>query len=161
MILPLLFSRLEDYGNSWISLSTNLPQSAVNVIFEDKRNPNLLFLGNDEGLYVSIDGGRKWVRWPEFPRVPVKDLLVHPREKDLIVSTFGRGIYVTDISPLQELNDKVLAEEVHLFAIKPEAQRVVRSFGANDYLFGDRHLITPNEPNGLIIYYYLKDKIEG
>jgi|GEM_PF-3585102 len=57
------------------------------------------------------------------------------KENDLVVATFGRGIYVTDISPLQELNEKVLTEEIHLFVIEPKAQRIARSFGANDYLF--------------------------
>ncbi|MCX7972873.1 MAG: hypothetical protein N3B16_00025, partial [Candidatus Aminicenantes bacterium] len=157
---PLVF-KTEDYGNSWISLATSLPQAPINVIFEDRKNQNLLFLGNDEGLYVSIDGGRKWLRWPDFPKVPVKDLLVHPKENDLVVATFGRGLYVTDIHPLQEISERILEEEIYLFSVEPKAQRVGRSFGANDYLFGDRHLVTPNEPNGLIIYYYLKNKIEG
>lgn len=157
---PLVF-KTEDYGATWVSLASNLPSSPINAIFEDRKNPHLLFLGNDEGLYVSINGGLKWFRMPGIPFVPVKDLLVHSRENDLVVATFGRGIYVTDISPLQEINEKVLTEEIHLFAIEPKAQRIVRSFGANDYLFGDCHLVTPNEPNGLVIYYYLKNKIEG
>jgi photosystem II stability/assembly factor-like uncharacterized protein len=157
---PLVF-KTEDYGATWMPLASNLPSSPINVIFEDRKNPHLLFLGNDEGLYVSINGGQKWFRMPGIPFVPVKDLLIHPRENDLVVATFGRGIYVADISPLQELNEKVLNEEVHLFTPEPRTQRIVRSFGANDYLFGDRHLVTPNEPNGLVIYYYLKNKIEG
>ncbi len=157
---PMVF-KTEDFGATWVSLAANLPPSPVNVIFEDRKNPDLLFLGNDLGVYVSVDGGKKWVKMPHLPTVPVKDLLVHPRENDLVVGTFGRGFYVADVSPLQELNEKVLAEEVYLFSIEPKAQLVVRSFGANDYLFGDRHLITPNEPNGIAINYYLKDRMDG
>lgn len=151
--------KTEDYGATWVSLAADLPESPVNVIFEDRKNPDLLFLGNDSGVYVSIDGGKRWVRMNNFPKVPVKDLLVHPRENDLVVATFGRGLYVTDITPLQEMNEKVLAEEIYLFEVEPRAQRVTRSFGANDYLFGNRHLLTPNEPNGVVINYYLKNKV--
>lgn len=156
---PLVF-KTENYGQSWLSLSANLPPSPINVIFEDRKNPNLLFLGNDEGLYVSFDGGKKWIRWPGFPRVPVKDLLVHPRENDLVVATFGRGIYVTDIGPLEQLSEEILSEEIYLFPIESKAQRIGRNFGANDYLFGHRHLITPNEPEGIAIYYYLKNTLD-
>jgi len=157
---PVVF-KTEDYGANWVSLASNLPQSPVNVVVEDRKNPNLLFLGNDVGVYVSIDGGKKWVRIPNIPFVPVKDLIIHPRENDLIVATFGRGLYITDISPLQELTQQVLNETVYLFAVEPKVQWVTRSFGANDYLFGDRHLLTPNEANGVVINYYLKNKIEG
>jgi len=73
-----------------------------------------------------------------------------------VVATYGRGLYVTDITPLQEMNQKVLAEDMYLFAIEPKAQRITREFGAEDYLFGDRHLLTPNAPNGIVINYYLK-----
>jgi hypothetical protein len=96
-----------------------------------------------------------------IPNVPVNDLLVHPRENDLVVATYGRGLFVTDIAPLEEMNEKVLSEEVYLFEVEPKTQRITHNFGANDYLFGDRHLITPNEPSGLIINYYLRNKAAG
>ena len=94
------------------------------------------------------------------PNVPVHDLLVHARENDLVVGTYGRGLFVTDITPLQEMNAGVLAEDVHVFGIEPKTQRIIRSFGAEDYLFGDRHLLTPNEPNGIVIDYYLKSGLK-
>lgn len=132
----------------------------VNVIYEDRKNPELLFLGNDVGIFVSLNGGKYWVRMNNnIPIVPVRDVLVHPRENDLVVATYGRGLFVTDVSVLQEMNGKVLAEDVHLFGIEPKAQRVTRAFGANDYLFGDRHLLTPNEPSGLVINFYLKNQV--
>jgi hypothetical protein len=65
---------------------------------------------------------------------------------------------MTNIAPLQEMNESMLAEDIHLFGIKPKVQRVTWAFGANDYLFGDRHIVTPNEPNGVVINYYLKNK---
>ena len=73
-----------------------------------------------------------------------------------MLGTYGRDFWITNVGALQELTDAVLAEDVHLFSIKPTVQRVTWSFGANDYLFGQRHLQTPNEPNGMVIRYYLK-----
>ncbi len=158
---PFIFMT-EDYGSTWVSLAANLPMSPVNAVIEGGKNPGLLFLGNDTGVYVSIDGGKKWVRMNNnIPNVPVNDLLVHPRENDLIVATYGRGLFMTDVTALQEMNEKILAEDAYFFEIEPKVQRVTRIFGANDYLFGDRHLITPNEPNGVIMRYYLKSKMAG
>ena len=158
---PFLF-KTEDFGRTWTSLAANLPSEPVNVVFEDGKNPDLLFVGNDTGVFVSADRGTSWVKMNNnIPNVPVHDLLVHPRESDLVVGSYGRGIFVTNIAPLQELNAALLAEEVHLFAVKPTAQRAAWSFGANDYLFGDKHIITPNEPNGVAVRYYLKAKAAG
>ena len=127
------------------------------MVFEDAKNPNLLFVGNDTGVFVSIDRGGRWVKMNNnMPNIPVHDLAVHPRENDLILGTYGRDFWITNIGPLQELTDAVLAEDAHLFSIKPTVQRVIWSFGANDYLFGQRHLQTQNEPNGMVIRYYLK-----
>ena len=153
---PFVF-KTTDYGDTWTSLAGNLSDSPANVVFEDGKNPGLLFLGTDTGVFVSIDGGGKWVKMNNnIPNVPVHDLLVHPRENDLVVATYGRGLFVADITPLQDMSGKVLAEEVHLFDPEPKTQRVTRDFGAEDYLFGDRHLLTPNEPNGIVVNYYLK-----
>jgi hypothetical protein len=96
-----------------------------------------------------------------MPNVPVHDLLVHPRENDLVLGTYGRDFYITNIGPLQELSDAVLSQDAHLFTIKPTVQRIQWSFGANDYLFGQRHISTPNEPNGMVIRYYLKAQGTG
>lgn len=115
-------------------------------------------MGNDTGVFVSINRGASWSKMNNnMPNVPVRDLLVHPRENDLVLGTYGRGFYVTNIAPLQEMNDAMLAEEVHLFAIKPTVQRITWQFGANDYLFGQRNFQTPNEPNAMVIRYYLKN----
>jgi photosystem II stability/assembly factor-like uncharacterized protein len=157
---PFVF-KTEDYGSTWTSLGANLPNEPINVIYEDLKNPDLLFLGNDTGVFVSINAGKSWVKMNNnIPNVPIHDLLVHPRENDLVAASYGRGLFVTNITPLQELNEKILAEDIHFFGVKPTAQRVTRTFGANDYLFGDRHIVTPNEPNGVAINYYLKNKGE-
>jgi hypothetical protein len=149
--------RTDDYGATWTSIAANLPDEPINVVFEDAKNPDLLFVGNDTGVFVSIDGGERWVRMNNnMPNVPVHDLVVHPRDNDLILASYGRGIWITDVAPLQELNAAVLAQDAHLFAVEPTVQRINWSFGANDYLFGDRHIETRNPPNGMVIRYYLK-----
>ena len=106
-------------------------------------------------MFVSIDGGNSWVKMNNnIPNVPVHDLLVHPREGDLVVGTYGRGIFITNVSPLQEIDEAVLAKDVHFLRIKPATQRITWQMG-NDYLFGNEHIVTPNEPSGMAIRYYL------
>lgn len=108
-------------------------------------------------MFVSITRGARWVKMNNnMPNVAVHDLLVHPRDNDLVLGTYGRDIYITNVGALQDLTPAVLDESVHLFSVRPTVQRVTWSFGANDYLFGQRHLSTPNEPNGMLIRYYLK-----
>jgi hypothetical protein len=156
---PFLF-KTTDFGATWTAVANGLPDLPINAVFEDRKNPDLLFLGTDGGVFVSINSGENWVRFKNnMPSVPVHDLLVHPRENDLVAGTYGRGIFVTDITPLQELNATILEEDVHLFAIEPKAQRITRGWG-NYHLYGDRHLSTPNEPNAIPIHYYLKEATE-
>jgi hypothetical protein len=157
---PFLY-RTDDYGATWTALTEGLPDEPINVVFEDNVNPDLLFVGNDTGVFVSIDGGKSWVKMNnDIPNVPVHDLLVHPREADLVVGTYGRGIFVTDISPLREMNEEILAKKVHFFRIEPATQRITWQMG-NDYLFGNEHIVTPNEPSGMAIRYYAQGRIGG
>jgi hypothetical protein len=153
---PYLY-KTEDFGATWTSMTGNLPNEPINVVFEDAKNPDLLFVGNDTGVFVSINRGARWVKMNNnMPNVAVHDLVVHPRENDLILGTYGRDFWITNVGTLQELSAAVLAEDVHLFSIKPTSQRITWSFGANDYLFGQRHASTPNEPDAMVIRYYLK-----
>lgn len=156
---PFVF-KTSDFGKTWENISSNLPDKPVNVIVEDRKNPGLLFIGNDKGVYVSISSGKIWAYMRNnMPTISVHDLCVHPRENDLVVGTYGRGIYITDISPLQEMNEEVLAEDVHLFKVEPAVYRETRAWG-NYELYGDRHHSTPNESNGVVISYYLKEKAD-
>ncbi|MCJ7582795.1 MAG: hypothetical protein MUP98_19940 [Candidatus Aminicenantes bacterium] len=153
---PFVF-KTTDFGRTWTNISSNLPDKPVNVIYEDKKNPDLLFLGNDKGVYISINSGNKWVYMRNnMPTIAVHDLVVHPRENDLVVGTYGRGIYITDISPLQEINSKSLQEDALLFKVEPTVQRMTRGWG-NYNLYGNRHLSTRNEPDVVVFNYYLKE----
>jgi hypothetical protein len=153
---PYLF-KTTDYGRSWISIASNLPDYPINVIVQDSKNPQLLFAGTDNGLFISLDSGQNWQAFQNnMPQVKVTDLVVHPREGDLVVGTYGRGIWITNIWPLQELKPEVLKKEVHLFSVRPAVQREYPVFG-NYELTGDNHLLTPNEPDELSIFYYLKE----
>jgi photosystem II stability/assembly factor-like uncharacterized protein len=154
--------RTDDFGATWTAISATLPAEPINVVLEDQKNPDLLFVGNDAGVFVSIDRGARWVKMNNnIPNIAIHDLVVHPRENDLVLGSYGRGLWVTNIGPLQELSPAVLAKDAHLFSIKPVVQRVTWVFGANDYLFGQRHFSTPNEPNGMVIRYYLKNAGSG
>jgi photosystem II stability/assembly factor-like uncharacterized protein len=149
-----------DYGATWTSLAGNLPDRAVDVIAEDIKDPDMLFIGTNKGVYVSLDAGRGWTSLKgNMPTVPVTDLLVHPRERDLVVATYGRGLYVANIAWLAEAKQGALDEEAHFFAVQP---RPVPGEGAwgNWELYGDRPLLVPND-DGLNFDYFLKTKADG
>jgi photosystem II stability/assembly factor-like uncharacterized protein len=152
---PYLF-KTTDYGATWKSISGNLPQWPVNSIVEDLQKASMLFAGTDIGVYASIDGGARWVALKSnMPPAAVTDMVVHPREQDLVAGTYGRGIWVLDIAPIREMTEENLDKTAYLFAVKPKP---IRRDGAqgNYRLLGDMFPSTPNEPNGLLIYYYLK-----
>jgi len=146
-----------DYGATWTSISAGLPDQPINVVWQDRTNRNLLFVGNDRGVWVSIDGGGRWARMKgTMPNVPVHDLLVHPRERELVVGTYGRAMYIADVSVLQQLDEKLLAEDAHMFDLDPHTPVETSGWGNYDF-YGDRFVSTPNEPAGMIVSYYLRD----
>lgn len=153
-----------DYGKSWSDISSNLPDSPVNVIFEDRKNPNLIFTGNDRGVFVTLNGAVSWQPLrSNMPPVVVRDLTIHPRENDLIVGTYGRAAWITDISPLQQFSPDVEKSEFHLFEVesKPKMNYSQQSQWGNYHMTGSNHLRTPNEPNGLEVWYYFRDNGKG
>jgi len=157
---PYLF-KTTDFGKTWVSVVSNLPDYPINVVLQSSKNPELLFVGTEHGLFVSFDGGKKW--WPfqnNMPRVKITDLVIHPREKDLVVGSYGRGIWITNIWPLEELRPEVLQKEAYLFSIRPAIQKEYPVFG-NYELLGDSHLLTPNEPDEVTIFYFLREEVPG
>ena len=113
-----------NFGKTWKSLATKEIDGFVHVIEEDTVNKNLLFLGTEFGLFVSLNGGKSWMKWTHgFPTAPVRDLAVHPRENDLIIGTHGRSIYIIDdISPLREMSEEVAKKKLHLFKVQDSYQ---------------------------------------
>ena len=153
---PFLY-KTTDYGQTWISIAGNLPQEPINVIREDRKNPSLLFVGTDFAVYLSLDGGKNWTRMKgSMPTQPVHDLVIHPRENDLVVATHGRGIFIADISPLQELTPQALAQDIRLFKIESK----VRWEGGRNMHSSSSNYNGESEPNGLFIYYYLKNNVK-
>ena len=99
---PYLY-KSDDYGNSWTDISSNLHDQCISAFWEDDKNPDLLFIGNDQGVYFSLNKGTTWIPLKNnMPNVPIKDIAVHPVTRDLVVGTYGRGVYVTDIYPFLE-----------------------------------------------------------
>ena len=110
--------RTKDFGKTWQSLRNNLPEESVNVIREDPVNPHILYLGTDMGVFVSLDDGNSWqVLQAGLPIVPVHDLVVHPRDHEVVVGTHGRSIYVLKAEPIEHLTPKVMAQPLHLFDV--------------------------------------------
>ena len=153
---PFLY-RTTDGGRTWTSIAGNLPDSPINVVVQDRRNGELVVVGNDIGVFFTVDGGRQWTRLrANLPTVAVHDLTIHPRENDLVIGTYGRGVFIGDVTPLQELSAQTLSQPLHVFDIEPRARYGFGAIG-NYHLYGDKYLEVPNEPEALVIQYWLKD----
>jgi photosystem II stability/assembly factor-like uncharacterized protein len=154
--------RTKNYGKSWERIvdATDVTSFALSIV-EDSEEPNLLFLGTDDGLYISIDKGVKWTKWTEgFPTVPVKDLVIHPREHDLVIGTFGRAAWILDdIRPLRALakEQNLLQKTVHLFE-PPRAYQAAYQQPTGSRFGGDALFNGENRKSGARFSYYLNIK---
>ncbi|RKY89918.1 hypothetical protein DRQ09_00370 [candidate division KSB1 bacterium] len=109
-----------DYGKTWIDISNNIPCGPINVIKEDPKNKNVLYVGTDIGAYVSVNGGKTWhILGGNLPSTFVHDLIIHPRDDILVIATHGRGMFAMDVRYLQKLTEEILSKDVHLFKIEP------------------------------------------
>ena len=107
-----------DYGQTWKSISSNIPTSSVNVIKEDSENENILYLGTDNGLYITFNQGNSWEAFSNnLPNVAVHDLVIQPTAKHLIIGTHGRSLYTANIAPLQLMTEELLAKSTHIFKV--------------------------------------------
>jgi len=152
-----------DYGKTWTSIAANLPDGQpVYVVREDPRNKNLLFLGTEFAVFFSISGGKNWTNMTlNMPTVAVHDLLIHPRDNDLIAATHGRGIWILDdISALEQASESVLGSDVYLFDNARPATKWLR-IQRGGYGRGNLFFLGENPPQGALIHYYLKDKPAG
>jgi photosystem II stability/assembly factor-like uncharacterized protein len=147
----------KDFGETWTSISSNLPTGNVNVITADNRNRNLLFLGTEYAIFVSTDAGRSWKPLMQgLPTVRIDDLIIHPRDRDLIVGTHGRSIWILDdISPLEQMTDQTMTGEAYLFDIRP-ATAWMNDIQKQITVGGQKNFRGQNPDPGTAINYWLK-----
>jgi photosystem II stability/assembly factor-like uncharacterized protein len=153
---PYVFAT-KDFGETWSSISSNLPQGNVNVITPDDRNPNLLFLGTEYAIYVSMNGGREWKRLMQgMPTVRIDDLIIHPRERDLIAGTHGRSIWILDdISSLEQMNETTTQGDAYFFDMRP-ATAWINDIQKQITVGGAKNFRGQNPDPGTAISYWLK-----
>jgi photosystem II stability/assembly factor-like uncharacterized protein len=151
-----------DYGKTWQPLVTPKDPRGVrgyaHVIREDLQAPNLLFLGTEFGLWISIDGGKAWAAFKgdDFPAVAVRDLVLQPRDNDLVIGTHGRGIWIIDdITPLRSLSAELLAKEAAFVGARPTQQRIS---GPGGWANGSAVFVGKNPSNGAVITYYQRTR---
>lgn len=148
-----------DGGKSFRSIAGNLPSDGpgdfLHVVREDPHNRDLLYVGTSIGVYVSLDRGASWTRFmANLPSVPVYDLQIHPRDRELIAATHGRGFWIVDVSPLQQMTAAVAAKPVHLFTPRTGFQwgeSPLRGASGNGNAQG--FFVTPNPAYGAAISY--------
>ena len=147
-----------DGGATWKNISGDLPPNAyVWVVREDPKNTGLLYAGTELGLFVSYNGGTNWtnLHLKNMPPVAVRDLMIHPRENDLILGTHGRSIWIfDDATAIQQMSETTLAQPAVLFDVRPGLR--FTQYRQSGYGLGDKKFQGPNPPAGSPITYYLK-----
>ena len=137
---PYLY-KSENYGKTWTSLSSNLPDSPINVVIEDNVNQNILYVGNDHGVYVSLDSGTNWEPFSSgLTSAAVHDLVIQKDENHLLVGTHGRSIYLTEIEKIQGLSDEILKSSLYIYPLK--SIRKLPSWGVKRSVWSE-----PNNPS--------------
>jgi len=152
--------RTSDFGQTWTQVVA--PDSPVrgyaHVVKEDPVNPNLLFVGTEFGLWISLDGGKQWAQYKggDLPSVAVRDLAIHPRDNDLVIATHGRGIWIVDdITPLRALTADMLGKEALFLQSRSSFQRIPAGGG---WSIGDAEFSAPNPTDEAVITYYQKKR---
>ena len=147
--------RSEDFGTTWTAIAGDMPAERVaRVIREDPRNPDLLYVGTEFGVWISPNRGASWVELKNnMPTLPFNDLVVHARDNDLVLASHGRGIWILDnVNALQGLTPQVMAGNATLFPIEPAAQIRYTNLKAHA---GDMVFRGENPANGALIDYWL------
>ncbi len=149
--------RTTDYGRTWTSLVTDAIRGYAWVIREDTVNPDLLFLGTERGLWVSLDGGAQWARFKgNLPEVAVHDLAIQNRENDLVIATHGRGVFIIDdLTPIRALTAATLQAKAALLPARPAAMTITATL--QDFP-GDDEFVGRNPQEAAVITYWLKKR---
>lgn len=154
-----------DQGKSWKLITSNLPErGSAHTIVEDHVDPNLLFIGTEFGAFFSQDGGDSWVKFKQLPTIAVRDLAIQQRENDLVIGTFGRGIYILDdYTPLRTQTNTLKTVEATVFPVK-NAWLYIEGDQFDDRekgSSGSDFFTAPNPPLGATISYHLKDEFNS
>lgn len=149
-----------DFGKTWASVvpADSRMRGYAHVVKEDLVNRDLIFVGTEFGLWVSLDGGKQWAQYKggDLPSVAVRDLAIHPRDHDLVIATHGRGIWIIDdISPLRTLTPETLAKEAEFVQSRPVVQRIP---GSGGWVSGDATFEGANPPDQAVILFYQKKR---
>jgi photosystem II stability/assembly factor-like uncharacterized protein len=147
--------RSDDHGATWTSIVGDLPgERVVRAVREDPRDPDVLWLGTEFGAFWSWNGGTSWVQLTGgLPTVAVNDLVIHPRDNDLVLGTHGRGVWILDqVNALQELTPEIVTRDAHLFTMEPAEQIRYRNERAHT---GNMIFEGENPPAGAIVDYWL------
>ena len=153
---PYVF-KTSDYGKTWQPLADTAVKGFCHVIKQDLVNPDLLFLGTEFGLYVSIDGGKSWTRFKgKVPKVPVHDIAIHPVTNDLVLATHGRGILIIDdLTPIRQLKPDMLTKELVFLDSRPFE---LGYLGGEQRMEGDDSFTGNNPPTSCMITYYMSKR---
>ena len=148
--------RTTDFGSSWTELVNGLPADRGSMmVLESPRNPRVVWVGTADGVYATVDGGQRWRRFgKDFPHVMVEALAMSYGQRELVVGSHGRGVYVAGVGAVEEFSDSLLAEPVHLFDVAPAYQFRWRHTHPGD---GSFPFVAPNPPRGAVIQYYIKE----
>jgi photosystem II stability/assembly factor-like uncharacterized protein len=146
-----------DFGTTWTSIVTKDIDGFARCIQEDYVNENLLFLGTEKGLYITVDGGKNWSKFENnMPAVAVMHLDLHKKTNDLVMATHGRGVIILDdISILRQVTNEIIASEVYFFKTKPFIKEENSSFGSTA---SELEFVGPNPSTSAQIVYYLKKR---
>jgi photosystem II stability/assembly factor-like uncharacterized protein len=145
--------RTSDFGSTWTPLTNGLwDDGSVNVIKEHPENPNLLFAGTERAVFVSVNAGMEWTHFQaDLPTTLYDDMVIHPRDNDLILGTHGRSVYVLDdLSPLVEWTPQVAAAPVHVFSVRAGT---IKQFWKDTSYRGQAAYAGENPPDGVVISY--------
>jgi len=145
-----------DLGQTWEDISGGL-NCPANDIEEDPHNPNILYLATDYGLFITFNQGQNWMRLtgPQVPDVVINDLAIQKRDREMVIATYGRGIYITDIYPFKEFKEETFSKNAHLFEIQDGILWQMNDRRGQSY---GEFASSPNPAVGVNIYYYLKNQ---
>jgi photosystem II stability/assembly factor-like uncharacterized protein len=147
-----------DYGKTWTDVAANLPTGNINALREDMDNPDLLFVGTEFALYVTVDGCKTWQKFMNgMPSVRINDILIHPRDRDLIVGTHGRSIWIMDdITPLEQLKQ---AKDADVFLFQPRSAVLWKNDIQAQRHVDNRDFVGENPQGGTAIHVYAKSDL--